>query len=254
MAGIFKQLFGSKKEAGKDGFSLLGTDVHSHLIPGIDDGSPDLSTSLTMIRELYSLGYRKCITTPHIMSDSYPNTPTIIREGLEKLRKGVADAGIEMELEAAAEYYLDEVFTASIESTELLTFGGQNRYLLFETSYISRPLSLNETVFKLQTLGYAPVMAHPERYQYFWREEGLDEIRMLHSRGIKMQVNLSSFTGRQGRRAATIAREMAKEGMIDFLGTDLHRPSQVETVGKALAVSKELRQLLQNSTLLNQQL
>ncbi|HHG84349.1 MAG TPA: capsular biosynthesis protein [Bacteroidetes bacterium] len=251
---MFKQLFGGKKQSGEGSLSVLKTDLHSHLIPGIDDGSPDLETSLEMIRGLMELGYRKFITTPHIMSDAYPNTPEIIRAGLDKLREAVAEAGLDVKLEAAAEYYLDEIFIANLDKVELLTFGGERKFLLFETSYISRPMSLGDTIFRLQSLGYSPVMAHPERYQFFWRESGVDEIRGLRNRGLKMQVNLASFTGRQGRRAAIIAREMAKEGMIDFLGSDLHRPSQVATVGKAPAASKELRQLLQNATLLNQEL
>lgn len=256
MAGIFGSLFGGKqKSTGKtSGFSDLVVDLHSHLIPGIDDGSPDMETSLSMVRGLHELGYRKMITTPHIMADGFPNTPEIILGGLDKLREAVAAAGIEVELEAAAEYYLDEIFAEQLENEPLLTFGGEEKYLLFETSYISRPLSLNDTVFRLLTMGYKPVMAHPERYQYHWSEDGLEEIRILRNRGIMMQVNFGSFAGRQGKKAASLARDMAKEGLIDFVGSDLHRPRQVETVKKAMAENKLLRHLVESGSLLNSKL
>jgi tyrosine-protein phosphatase YwqE len=253
MAGIFSSLFQGKNKPKFD-LGLLGTDIHSHLIPGIDDGSQDLKMSLEMIRGLAGLGYRKLVTTPHIMADGFPNNPEIILAGLEKLRKAVAEANLTIELEAAAEYYLDEVFSENLESAELMTFGAEQKYLLFETSYISRPLSLNDMVFELLTLGYKPVMAHPERYQYHWTGDGLEEIRELRNRGILMQVNFGSFAGRQGRKAASLAREMAREGLIDFVGSDLHRPRQVETVWKALTENKVLRQLVESGSLLNSKL
>ncbi|MEM1000235.1 MAG: CpsB/CapC family capsule biosynthesis tyrosine phosphatase [Bacteroidota bacterium] len=258
MAGFLKRIFGGSESASQasaaDRFAELKVDLHSHLIPGIDDGAPDLDTAVEMVRQLSGLGYRKLITTPHIMADGFPNTPKIIREGLAALRKGVAAAGIEVEVQAAAEYYLDEIFAEHLEKSELLTFGGEGKYLLFETSYISRPLMLGDAVFRMQTMGYIPVLAHPERYQYHWTDDGLEEIRILRNRGIKMQVNFGSFAGRQGKKAATLAREMAKEGMVDFVGSDLHRPTQVATLSKAMADNKALRMLVDTGRLLNKTL
>lgn len=232
-------------------FHKLGADIHSHLLPGIDDGSASLDESLLMIRELAALGYRKLITTPHIMSDAYRNTPDGVRDGLSKLRAAVKEAGIEIELEAAAEYYLDEIFAQTLATRELLTFGGDQKYLLFETSYVASPMVLNDVIFELLTKGYKPVLAHPERYQYLWNEDAVEEVRTLKSRGLLIQVNLTSFGGRYSKRAASIARDLAQAGLIDFIGTDLHKPMQLETLLKTYQGSKELRQLIDSGKLLN---
>lgn len=250
---FLKNLFG-KKEPEKAPFSPLRVDVHSHLIPGIDDGSKDMEDSLNLVRALVDLGYQKLITTPHIMSDAFRNTPEIILEGLEKLRGKIKEEGIKVEIEAAAEYYLDEVFVKNLGKVELMSFGGKKRYLLFETSYVSQPMALRDTIFKLKTLGYQPVMAHPERYQYFWEHESIEEVLELKERGCLMQVNLTSFAGNRGRRAAFIAKEMAKANQIDFVGTDLHRMSQVSSIYRAMHNSRELRNIVANDSLRNLEL
>jgi len=248
--GIFKNLFGSSGPSNPP-FAALGMDVHSHLIPGIDDGSVDMEDSLQLIRALMDLGYNRFITTPHIMSDAYRNTPEIIQNGLADLKEALDKEGLAVEIEAAAEYYLDEWFIQNLEKTDLLSFGGAKRYLLFETSYVARPMALKETIFRLKTMGFTPIMAHPERYQYFWKYEDVEAIRVLRSRGALMQVNLTSFAGTRGRRAARIARDMAKEGLIDFIGSDLHRMSQIPAIRRAWDISKELRQLVASGSLLN---
>lgn len=250
---FLKNLLG-KNEGPEAPFSALGLDIHSHLIPGIDDGATDLEDALALIRELHALGYRRLVTTPHIMSDAYRNTPEIIREGLLKVQKALASEGIEVQIEAAAEYYLDEVFLEKLEEEPLMTFGGEEKYLLFETSYVSKPMSLTDAIFRLKSKGYTPVLAHPERYQYFWELEDIGPIRQLRERGALMQLNITSFAGTRGRRAAFIAKEMARNGLVDLLGTDLHRMAQTEALRRAWKTSKELRELAESGQLLNHRL
>ena len=155
-------LFGKKKEKQKG--PALKIDLHSHLIPGIDDGSKSMEESLTLLKGMEALGYEKVITTPHIMFDTYKNTPKIINEGLLSLREAAKFEGIDVEIEAAAEYYLDEGFYDHLHSDEVMSING--KYLLFETSYVSKPLQLEEMIFEIGTAGYTPLMAHPERYRY----------------------------------------------------------------------------------------
>lgn len=250
--GFLKNLFGKKEEI--PSLDLLGTDIHSHLIPGIDDGAQKLSDSLEMIRGLYELGFRKCITTPHVMSDAYRNTPETILGGLEKLRAALVEAGIDMELEAAAEYYLDEIFLDKIGQEDLLTFGGDQRYLLFETSYVSRPMSLERAIFELQAKGYTPVLAHPERYQYFWDLKDIAPVAALRERGALLQVNITSFAGTRGKRASWIANELCRAGLVDFVGTDIHRAAQLEVLRRAAHLNVDFRQLLASQSLRNLQL
>lgn len=249
VAGFLSKLFG-KTESPVD-FSSLVCDVHSHLIPGIDDGAKDMETAVEMVQKLHDLGYQKLITTPHIMSDGFPNTPEKILGGLEKLKKAVAEAGITVELEAAAEYYLDEAFEAMIGKEPLLTFGGAKKYLLFETSYVSRPMSLESAIFKLNSHGYTPVLAHPERYAFFWEAANIDGIKDLIEMGARMQVNLSSLAGNYSKRAAKIAAQLIDEDLVDFLGSDLHRPRQAEGIVQAWGAGSRLSKLVHSDRLLN---
>ena len=166
LKSLFK-IFGNKEEPLKD-YSAIHTDMHSHLIPGIDDGAKTIEDSILLISELYNMGFRKLITTPHIMSDFYRNTPENIMSGLDKIKRTLKDEEIDMEIEAAAEYYFDDGFVRKLENEKLLTFG--DNYLLFEISYINCPDNINEVVFKMQVQGYKPVMAHPERYPFWYND------------------------------------------------------------------------------------
>lgn len=248
--GILQRIFGGKPHEPVS-LGTLRADVHSHLIPGIDDGSSSIEESMVMIRRLHEFGYRKLITTPHVMSDAYRNSPETIRGGLDLLRTAIQAEGLDMDIEAAAEYYLDDGFAATMNQRELLTFGGDKRYILVETSYVARPMVMNDVIFQLLTKGFRPVLAHPERYQYLWGADAVEEVRAFKNRGMLTQVNLTSFGGRYSKQATTIACDLAAEGLIDFIGTDLHRPQQLETVIKTLAGSKELRHLIGSGQLLN---
>ena len=247
---LLKRIFGGSPVESEP-YSRVHTDIHSHLIPGIDDGSANMEQSIQMIKGLHALGYRKLITTPHVMSDAFRNTPEIILGGLEKVKAACVEEGIDIELQAAAEYYLDDRFIEKLEKGDMLTFGGDQKYLLDETSYVAQPMGLNDMIFEMLTKGYQPVLAHPERYQYFWDGDALYNITLLRERGLKLQVNISSFAGRNSKMAAQIVRSLVNEGLVDFIGTDIHRPQQLETLRKTPSVSKELRQLIEQGELLN---
>ncbi|MFN9798672.1 MAG: tyrosine-protein phosphatase, partial [Bacteroidota bacterium] len=139
--------------------SLVGIDMHSHFIPGIDDGAQNMDETMFLLRAMKDLGYRKVITTPHIYTDLYPNTAERILSGLVKVREQIAADGLEIEIEAAAEYFLDEHFEALIEKKELLTFG--NNYVLFELGFMQEPPTLPRAIFNMHLQGYKPVLAHP---------------------------------------------------------------------------------------------
>ena len=199
-------------------FAHLQVDIHSHLIPGIDDGADSMETSLALIQRLYALGYKKLITTPHIMSDMYPNTRADILEGLEQVRKAVKKAGIPIEIDAAAEYYMDEHFEAIIRSEDMLTLPG-NRVLV-EMSFVSEPPNLFHYIFKMQTKGYKPILAHPERYIFL--KKNFNQYHRLKEYGCEFQLNILSLTGYYGKPTQELALKLLKNRMIDYLGTDLH--------------------------------
>ncbi|RRS30899.1 MAG: capsular biosynthesis protein [Epsilonproteobacteria bacterium (ex Lamellibrachia satsuma)] len=240
-------LFGKRKQMKRG--PLLKVDLHSHLIPGIDDGSRNREESLSLLKGMKALGYEKVITTPHIMSDAYRNTPEIIIEGLQALRKASKEEGIEMEIEAAAEYYLDDGFYDLLHKGEILSIGG--KYLLFETSYISKPIQLEEMIFEISSAGYTPLMAHPERYRYI--KDPLGEFKRFKELGVLFQVNLNSFGGHYGKGAKNHADLLSKEGMIDFLGSDVHHKKQIDTLSEVF-LSEAYRTIFENNTIRNDEL
>jgi tyrosine-protein phosphatase YwqE len=225
---------------------VLTVDLHSHFIPGIDDGSQNMEESLTLLRGMADLGYKKVITTPHIMVDAYKNTPEIITSGLEDVRQAIVQAGIEIEIDAAAEYYLDDGFLLLLEKGNLMPVNDE--YLLFETSYISKPLQLEEMIFEIGAAGYTPLMAHPERYRYIRNPE--KEYTRLKDLGVKFQVNLNSFGGHYGKSAQTLVSFIKEKGMIDFLGSDVHHKKQVETLSEVF-VSEAYNDIFSKNKILN---
>jgi tyrosine-protein phosphatase YwqE len=199
--------------------------MHSHLIPGIDDGSATIEDSINMIRRLIALGYEKIITTPHIMGEYYPNTPKIIRAGLFDLKNALSEASINIKVEAAAEYYVDDYFETLLnENTELLSFSGN--HLLIEFSTLYEPANALDVIFQLKGRGFQPILAHPERYIYLANQ--FEQFEKIKSLGCSLQVNLLSLAGYYGREQKRLGIKLLSAGMVDYLGTDLHRESQVE--------------------------
>jgi len=206
----------------------LKVDLHSHLIPGIDDGAKDIDESLQLLKGLVDVGYKKIITTPHIMLDAYQNNRINIMEGLDKLQEVSCKAGLDVVLEAAAEYYLDDGFVSHLEKGDMLTVG--DKYILCETSYIAKPLQFEKMVLNIIDAGYTPILAHPERYRYI--HDYAKEYREMKELGILFQVNSNSFGGHYGKEAQKKATFLSKESMIDFLGSDIHHNRQVKMLKK----------------------
>jgi len=247
MASFFQKLFGSQAEQPAlpvEGLAALGADMHSHLLPGLDDGAETVEHSVELLRALRALGYRKLIMTPHIMGDFYKNTPEGIKTALDALRQAATEAGItDVELECAAEYYLDEWFGRRLDrGDELLSFGGEKRYLLFETSYINEPFNLAETVFRLQSMGYQPVLAHPERYTYFYGR--FDDLVKVRENGALLQLNLNSLAGYYSAGAKKIAERLIDAGLVDLVGTDAHNLKHVTTLRDKTLPAEYMRKLL----------
>lgn len=218
------------KKKWENNFEFLGIDIHSHLIPGIDDGADTMDTSLQLIRSLKDLGFKHLVATPHIMSDLYPNTRNNILEGLSRLTKAVEEASIDIKIEAAAEYYMDENFEHIIQNDELLTLP-HNRVLV-EMSFVTAPPNLFHYIFKLQTKGYKPVLAHPERYLFL--KNRFSEYHRLKEYGCEFQLNILSLMGYYGKSIQDTAFKLLKNKLVDYLGTDLHHHRHAELLRETL--------------------
>jgi tyrosine-protein phosphatase YwqE len=229
-----------RKQPTLDSYAFLGVDMHAHWLPGIDDGAPDLATSLQLLRQLQDLGYRELWATPHVMADLYPNTPAIIHEKLAEVREAAHAAGLDLALHAAAEYLLDEGFADKLNKGELLTLPGKK--VLVELSFVSAPPHLEEVLFQLQAAGYGIILAHPERYLYL--RDDFARYEKLHRRGLAFQLNLLSLTGYYGEPIRENAQRLLKAGLVDYLGTDMHHERHLNGLAAVLRDRKLSRLLL----------
>ena len=203
----------------------IRTDIHSHILPQIDDGAEDIEISLSILRGLQSLGYTKVWTTPHI-SYLYPNDLTTIRDAFEYVKEAAIKDNLSIELNYAAEYMFDDNFVKNIYSRDnLLTL--PNKHLLIEFQMHNDPVIFyKDVLFNLQIRGYKLILAHPERYM--WLFNSFSRYEELKQLGMEFQVNLLSFSGYYGKPVRKMAEKLLKKGMIDFLGTDIHHPDQIE--------------------------
>jgi protein-tyrosine phosphatase len=226
MFGLFKKK-DSKKNITFD-YSTLMVDMHSHVLPGIDDGAKTPEESIILIRKMMELGIKKIIATPHIMADYYKNTAETINASLALLKAELKKENIDIPVEAAAEHYFDETFEARINKQELMTMG--DNYVLFEFSFISQPPNAIPVIQKLKDLGYKPILAHPERYPYL----ELDQFKTLHDWGLSFQLNTISLTGYYGKEAKKLAENLIDHQLIDFISSDMHHLRHAEAFKLAL--------------------
>ena len=225
-------------------FSILKTDIHSHFIPGIDDGAPDLETSISLIKKMQELGYSKVITSPHVMSDFYQNSSETIFKGLADVREELKAQKINMEIDAAAEYYIDFEFEQKIGKEKFLTFG--HNYILVELSFMEAPRNLFDIIFKLQLEGYKVVLAHPERYNYY----SLKDYEEFTSRGVLLQINLLSLIGYYSPQIKKKTEALINAGMVSLVGSDCHNMNHAELYEKC-QTQKAWHDLVNSEKLLN---
>jgi len=227
MFGIFKKKKDLKKEIIFN-YDTIKVDMHSHVLPGIDDGAQTPEDSIAMIRKMMSLGIQKVIATPHIMADFYKNTPETINGALAILKEELKKEGIDIPVEAAAEHYFDETFEARVDNDKLMIMG--ENYVLFEFSFISPPPNYLEVIHKLRNKRYRPILAHPERYPYMT----LEKYKYLHNWGCNFQLNTISLTGYYGKEAKTQAEMLVDNQLVDFISSDMHHLRHAAALEDAL--------------------
>lgn len=204
-------------------------DIHSHVLPGVDDGSKSFEESLTLLKRIQSYGIKKVVLTPHIMNGVWENTKDQLEQRLADLRKYLTRenfTGIDISL--AAEYMLDSNFNEILKPEQLLTI--KDNYVLIEMSYLSAPINLYETLFAIQVAGYIPILAHPERYSFF--HQNYQEYFKLKEVGCTFQINLLSLSNYYGKDVNQIAIKLLKDNLIDFAGSDTHNERHLDYLEK----------------------
>lgn len=224
----------------------LGVDIHSHLLPGIDDGADDINQSIRYIKSLEELGFQQLICTPHILRDLYPNTPDTILPVLGLVLAGIKSAGIKIEVSAAAEYMADAEFEVT---DQLLKLHGD--FILIEMSYLIETSNIEQIVYDLQLKGYTVVLAHPERYNFY--HTNFQRYERLKDMGCLFQLNLLAVSGYYGRSVQRMADQLLAHKMYDFAGTDLHHDKHLDKLTE-LVRSGELYKKIGNYEFKNKQL
>lgn len=233
-------IFFKKKEIPLINFFPEGfVDIHSHLLPGIDDGAKDLDNSIELILKMRSYGINNLITTPHVLGDVYPNSSNTIKEKLQEVKAELIKRDIkDISIEAAAEYMMDEQFSKLLENDDILTL--KDNFVLVEMSYFSAPINIYEILFEIQLKGYKPVLAHPERYNFYHND--FNQYHKLKKAGCLFQLNLLSLTEQYGKGVQKISEKILKENLYDFVGTDTHHDNHL-TILKKIGTKKNLEKI-----------
>lgn len=200
-------------------------DIHSHILPGIDDGAKNLTESYEIINEMKSLGFSKIIGTPHTLSGLYDNTNEIIKSSFLKIKTEKIN---DVVIDYASEYMIEPELIYKAENKNLLTL--KNKFVLTEMSFIQAPKDLYEILFIIQTNGYKPIIAHPERYLYFSND--FSDYEKLKNIGCKFQLNLLSSVGYYGPDVLKITNKLLKNNFIDYVGSDIHSIKHINFIKK----------------------
>ncbi|WP_409818884.1 tyrosine-protein phosphatase [Flavobacterium sp.] len=207
-------------------------DIHSHLLPGIDDGAITLEDSISLISQMSTLGFKNIITTPHIITNVWDNNEESIRSIHQETLGIVQDKCNVDTFKAACEYMLDSYFLKRLETEKLLTI--KDNYVLVEMSYLSPPFQLYEILFEIQLAGYKPILAHPERYLYY--HNNFNEYDKLKKAGCLFQLNLLSTVEYYGKFITKITDKLLKNEYYDFVGTDVHHQKHINSFKNKIAI------------------
>lgn len=207
------------------------TDIHAHLVPGIDDGARDICHGADLAQELERLGIRRLVLTPHVTDEVFPNTPSTIDPPLALLHNELRERGSRLDIHVSAEYRIDELLYAQLRQGLVRPMPGG--YLLIECGWMSEPFRLEAFVTELvRHYGYRPILAHPERYPYYQREPG--QYLRLRRMGLRFQINILSLAGFYGTQVRELAKEMMEKNMVEFIGTDLHNHRHLDSITRYL--------------------
>lgn len=237
--------FKKKEPVVVDTLSCIGADMHNHLLPGIDDGSPDVDTSLLLLESLMQLGYHSVYCTPHVLGEVHPNTPATIGDAYATLKKATDEKRWNSLKGFSAEYMTDYDFEAILEKNDMVALPCKR--ILIEMSFAVESPNIREMIFLLQTKGYEPILAHPERYPYYF--DRFDKYESFVDAGADLQINILSLSGYYGKPSQKVAEKLLDEQLVTWVGTDLHHERHLAALQK-LAADKNIIKRLERIKLL----
>lgn len=217
-------------------------DIHSHILPGIDDGAKNIKESLKLISEMKKMGFSKIIGTPHTYPGLYDNTTNSIEEAFNKVEnRRIKD----VKLEYASEYMIENTLIEKAQNKNLLCL--KDKYILVEFNFLNVKNNYKEVLFNIQLNEYRPIIAHPERYLYWY--DDIEKLADLKRIGCKLQLNILSTTGYYGKRVLKMANKLIKKNMIDYVGSDFHSLNHIIETNKKIKIDdvKKLEEAFKNT-------
>ncbi|MFD0799530.1 tyrosine-protein phosphatase [Maribacter chungangensis] len=220
-----------------DGF----TDIHNHILPGIDDGAKTVEESIVLIKGMGEIGISNFICTPHIMENYYPNNKGSIQGALTLVENALKTNDLShVNVKAAAEHMIDSGFEALVESDSLMQIS--DNYILVEMSYLQASLNFEESIEKLKDKDLYPIFAHPERYAYLHHER--NDYTRMKDLGMLFQLNLLSLSGYYGKDVHKKALNLLDHNLIDFVASDLHNKNHLKHLKNIQISPKVLDKIL----------
>lgn len=212
------------------------TDIHNHILPGIDDGAQTVDDSKRLLKSFGEFGVQNFIATPHIMHNYHDNDPVTIKTALAHLKNELIHDGLDhINIDASAEHMIDDNFEVILTKKQVLPLGGD--YLLIEMSYLQPPINFDTAIEAIAHNRFFPVLAHPERYNFLHgRTRRYSEFK---KQGIQFQLNMLSLGDYYGKEVSKIGIKLLEEGMIDFIGSDVHNMDHLSAL-KKITLSKKL--------------
>lgn len=223
------------------------TDIHCHVLPGIDDGAKDVDDSIALISGLAGLGIERIIASPHITQVTFENNAETLDAAQAQLDEALQQAGITIPVTHSAENRIDDLLIDNLNKGKLITL--PDNHILIENAFLQEPMQLDDIVFDLQVRGYRPILAHPERYSYYHNHPG--RYRNLHEKGLLFQVNALSLAGAYGRSEKKMAEWLIEKGYVDFLGTDVHNTKHISVLTNYLCTKDATKHAQALPNLLN---
>ena len=214
-------------------------DIHSHILPEIDDGSRGIDETMAMLKEAEKVGFKEIITTPHYFEGYYESNEVVREELISNIKTQMNAQRISVSLYTGNEIYITEDTMNNVKLRKASSLN-HTKYVLVEFDLNVKPMNMLNLIYKILKERYIPILAHPERYGFI--QQDLMILKELASNGVLLQCNYGSFVGMYGKKAEIIAKKLLRNNMISFLGTDAHRANSIYE--KVPEIMKELTNLV----------
>lgn len=231
-------MFNIFKRNNKDVKLFYHTDVHCHILPGVDHGAKNIQDGIELLKADMDMGIKRVILTPHVTSETFENTPETLNAAFAIFKEAVKEAGLDVELHLSAEYRIDDYWQKEYAAGHVIPMPGN--YVLLENSFAQELIGSEQMMFELRCKGYYPILAHPERYSYYGHNR--ERYEKMHRTNVKFQLNILSLTGYYGHSVQDTARWLVKQGLVDMIGSDIHHLEHAEIIKDYLR-SKDWRKM-----------